>query len=226
MSTATSYDTYPVTTENRAHYEAFYNPPAMVDGEYRYEVLVLGTRGAGKTTFLAAFYKQLSTPNVDRNNFWVELRDDRQRKFLVNTYHQLTNPNADWPPGSANVNEYEFRFCHPMDGRALPLFRFRYLDYPGGYLTDDVDGADSFDIAQITQKAHSILVLIDGQKVLQNIEELPIRGSSLDKDLDILIPMLNRCVHLPVHFVVTKWDVLETRRYTLARVRDELRRKQ
>jgi hypothetical protein len=198
-----------------------YNPPKMVDGELQFNVFAMGTRGAGKTAFLAALYHQLSVQDIDGNNFFVELQSNASKRFLVRTYGQLTDPEADWPPGSAVVSEYEFRCCYFMAGETLPLFRFRYLDFPGGFLTDDMDGADSFNVEAATQEAHSILVLIDGQKILQSIEGLPIKGPSLNGDLSILIPLLVRCAHRPVHFVVTKWDILKDC-CSLAQVRDEL----
>jgi hypothetical protein len=198
-----------------------YNPPKLVDGELQFNVFAMGTRGAGKTAFLAALYHQLSVQDIDGNNFFVELQSSASKRFLVKTYEALTAPEVDWPPGSAVVSEYEFRCCYFMAGETLPLFRFRYVDFPGGFLTDEMDGADSFNIGAATQEAHSILVLIDGQKILQSIEGLPVKGPSLNGDLSILVPLLVRCAHRPVHFIITKWDILKSC-CTLAQVRGEL----
>src|SRR5262245_34137427 len=201
--------------------DASYNPPRIVDGELVFDVFALGTRGAGKTVFLSALYYQLAVQDNKTNNFFVELQSETQKKHLINTYDALADPDTVWPPGSAVINEYEFRCFYFSGGDSIPLFRFKYLDYPGGFLTEDMDGAESFDVQKATQKAHSILVLIDGQKILQSLSGLTGRGRSLNADLNTLIPFLQKCAHRPIHFVITKWDILQDK-YSFKQVKDEL----
>jgi hypothetical protein len=197
-----------------------FNPPKLVNGQLVFEVFVLGTRGAGKTVFLAALYNQLSFPDRT-NNFFMEPGSEAQRRYLLKTYADIANPDADWPPGNVVVNDFEFGCCYASHNGTIPLFRFKYLDFPGGYVNEEMDGPNSFDVKEAARRAHSILVLLDGQRVLQALEDLPTRGPSLTNDLHALVPVLARCVNRPVHFLVTKWDVLDGK-YTLGAIRQEL----
>ncbi len=217
----------PQSNLNGGGIATFYHPPTLINGEMVFDVFALGTRGAGKTLFLSALYHQLSVLDRNSNNFFIELCSEqpnkaaKQRTFLVRTYDQATNPEASWPPGNATINEYDFACRYHAAGKTTPLFRFRYLDYPGGYLTGDVDGPEDLDIPKQTQKAHSILVLIDGQKVLAALEGLPMVGPSLHAEINITIPFLQSCADRPIQFIVTKWDILDGH-HSLKEVRDEL----
>lgn len=197
-----------------------FNPPKIVDGQLVFEVFVLGTRGAGKTVFLAALYNQLSVQKPT-NSFFVEAGSNAQRIYLLNLYADIAKPDAEWPPGSVAVNNFEFGCHYTSLTGTVPLFRFKYLDFPGGYVNEKLDGANSLDVTQAALRAHSILVLLDGQRVLQALEDLPIRGPTLDDDLHALVPVLARCVGRPVHFLITKWDILDGA-YSLGAIRQEL----
>jgi len=194
----------------------------MIGGqELFFEVCVLGTRGAGKTAFLSALHNQLSVLDSKGDNFYVELDSAADANLLRKIYGQISNPDVDWPPGTATMKEFEFRCLHTDgNGKTVPLFRFLYRDYPGGILEDDCDQR-SDDIREATRSAHALIVLIDGQKVLQSLEGQTPKGASLDDDLNTLIPHLNRCANRPVQFLLTKWDILHEH-YSLQAVRDEL----
>src|SRR5262245_23558083 len=83
--------------------EKFSFPPIpFVDGEPVFRMFVLGTRGAGKTVFLASLYNQLKTQDDSRNNYSVVVTSGEHRGFLIDTYDQIINTNADWPIGTAD----------------------------------------------------------------------------------------------------------------------------
>ena len=194
--------------------------PTKNDRELSFEVFVLGTRGSGKTVFLSALHNQLSVLDVQGDNFYVELGSPRQALQLKKIYKQLANPGDDWPAGTVGKSEYEFHCFHTAGGDPVPLFRFLYRDYPGGLIDDEADGSTTF-IRDATRTAHAILVLIDGQKVLQSLEGQEPRGPSLNDDLNALIPLLQRGANRPVQFLMTKWDILHPQ-HTLGEVRDLL----
>ncbi len=193
----------------------------MIGGqELFFQVCVLGTRGSGKTVFLSALHNQLSVLDSRGDNFFVELDSPADANLLRKIYGQISNPDVDWPPGTARTKEFEFRCLHTTGAKTVPLFRFLYRDYPGGLLEDDCDQGGDY-IREATKSAHALLVLIDGQKVLQSLEGQTPKGASLDDDLNTLIPLLNRGANRPVQFLLTKWDILHED-HSLQAVKDEL----
>src|SRR5262249_11227850 len=78
----------------------------FVDGEPVFRMFVLGTRGAGKTVFLASLYNQLKTQDDGRNNYSVVVESGEHRGFLIDTYDQIVNTNADWPIGTADITDF------------------------------------------------------------------------------------------------------------------------
>ena len=94
--------------------------------------------------------------------------------------------------------------------------------YPGSALGGRTDLGDA-DIAAIregTEKAHAIIALIDGQKVLQSIEGRDVRDT-LMSDLNILVSRLMHGAEKPVTFLLTKYDILDGV-HSLLRIRQEL----
>ena len=79
------------------------------------------------------------------------------------------------------------------------------------------------EIEEQVYEASSILVLLDGEKLhyFMQWEDPPVLNP-ITYDLKILIPLVMIAgADVPVHFVVTKWDVLEAD-YSLLQVRERL----
>lgn len=62
--------------------------------------------------------------------------------------------------------------------------------------------------------AQSILALIDGEKVLDNLEGLQRREISLDTELSLLVSNLQGAANRPIQFIITKSDLLEHRSFS------------
>jgi GTPase SAR1 family protein len=182
-----------------------------INGEPVYRIFVLGTRQSGKTVFLSALFGHLRVQN-QINQFAVEPTLPADKKLLQQYYDRISNPEMPWPAGSVSSKEFEFKCVRRVEGAAkdIPLFRIKYHDYPGAYLTDtEAYRDDQLDIEQETQRAHSILVLIDGYKIFERLEGYPPAGETLESDLHAIIPLLERSARKPIHFLVTKWDILK-----------------
>jgi hypothetical protein len=124
-----------------------------------YRVFVLGAPGSGKTVFLASLYAHLVVQN-EQNKFALETVWTKQKEFLLKTFEQIKNPAKSWPPGTRTDQEFKFNCVHHSKNGLFSLFQMIFLDYPGGFIYNKVDAG--FDIERETQKADSILVLIDG----------------------------------------------------------------
>lgn len=193
-----------------------------VNGEPVYRIFVLGTRQSGKTVFLSALFGHLRAQNPV-NQFAVEPTLDADAKLLQRYYDRIVNPEMPWPEGTATSKEFEFQCLRRREGKPdIPLFRIKYHDYPGAYLTEaETYRDDQLDIEQETQRAHSILVLIDGYKIFEKLEGYSPAGETLESDLHAIIPLLERSARKPIHFLVTKWDILKGL-HTFASVRNAL----
>lgn len=189
-----------------------------------FKTLVLGTSGAGKTVFLASMYKKLCVQNRELG-FFISAPAE-QRKYLLEQFRILSASNQGWPRATMVRDLKKFNFtCSVRSKRGnLRLFTFSYLDYAGGLLTDPSESRNP----QITQfyandakHADALLILLDGYKIFHQLEGKLLSGMhSLWHDLDHLAVIIQNSVHhnKPVHFVLTKWDLLSSK-YGLADVR-------
>jgi len=199
-------------------------PLPEMGGAPLFQVFVLGTRGAGKTVFLASLYKLLSTLDISGNNFRLICRDMKSLKQLNETYRRMANLKQGWPPGSFSIQEYIFDCVHSRMGQDIDLFKFRYFDFPGGFVSDTQTPEElQFVVTQI-KAAHSVLILLDGKKIKDAIEGASTSPDepSLYEDLDMLMDIIQDCVGKPMHFAITKADLLSPKRHPLSLIRDTL----
>jgi hypothetical protein len=95
-----------------------------------------------------------------------------------------------------------------------------YLDFPGGCLTGETE--DSRFPARFEQ-TDAFLVLLDGVKILRALMGAPDSIPELSADLSVMLNPLQNFIRKPVHFVVTKWDIIE-RQHSLGDVAELLGR--
>lgn len=197
-----------------------------------YNIITLGASGAGKTVFLASLFKQLSLPTDE--GIFLELNDLKQQQELNGIYSQVANKES-WPIGTSRaVTKWCFT-CHvkTQNLEAYPVCQFTYIDYGGGILTDsnEEEGLSdfTFDFRQEIPHADAVIILIDGSQLYKFIQadfDLDDVGVSkwLFNDLPNTIQLASRVKKSPVHFVITKWDLLEID-YDLSKVRECLENK-
>jgi hypothetical protein len=95
-------------------------------------------------------------------------------------------------------NESRKEFC---------LMSLLYLDFPGGILSGDLSDAKFFDRMK---EADAYLVLLDGVQIFLALKGDASAKDRLSDDLGLILNPLSDGVKKPLHFVVTKWDVLES----------------
>lgn len=187
-----------------------------------FDIFVLGTRSSGKSLLLASLYRQLSSMD-GVTNFFARCDDPNQHKELCNNYDQLLDTEADWPAGTFRVDSYDMCCFHRLRGKSLPVFSIRFHDYPGGYVSNQVERRDF--IEERAASCNSVMALIDGRKLLDRLEDREDNPAhSLHKDLDSLVRVLQQCVGKPIHFVLTKADLLAPAKYPLKDIIAELKR--
>lgn len=195
-------------------------PPEPVSAAF--DVFVLGTRSSGKSVLLASLYRQLSSMD-GITNFFARCDDPEQHRELCDNYDQLLDTEADWPAGTYRVDSYDMGCFHRLRGKSLPVFSIRFHDYPGGYVSDQVERREF--IEERAEQCNSVMALIDGRKLLDRLEDREANPAhSLHKDLDSLVRVLQQCIGKPIHFVLTKADLLDPAKYPLKTIVAEFKR--
>ncbi|SHN53148.1 hypothetical protein SAMN05660350_00465 [Geodermatophilus obscurus] len=184
------------------------------------DVHALGPSGSGKTVFMASLYSRL---RIRRSDLAFYLKTDHDTSLDLNAvFNRIANPDESWPEASQDVQEWRFSVAVPSSGADFEPLRVSYLDYPGGVLTNPQAAADGRirSLLDRLRSAHGLLVLLDGMAVNDLMAGRPTGQRYLDFDLtsSLEIAQQSRC---PIHFLVTKWDLLE-KAYSLGSIRDRL----
>jgi hypothetical protein len=193
-------------------------PVNRPDGIPCFRVFVLGTKGSGKTVFLAALYKKLCVQDKRRNSFFLKCEKAEQCGQLLEKLDQMEH-DEKWPPPSYTVDNFQFLCCHELRGEDLKLFRFEYADYPGGYITRP---QPDFSVHEEASKSHSILVLLDGQKIFDLLDGKDRGLPSIYSELDKVVSVLVECIGRPVHFLITKSDIFDFSVHPLEEISEAL----
>lgn len=188
----------------------------------KYRIIVLGASGAGKTVYLASLFKHLSVFSSEIG-FTLET-NGAQRRRLINLYSEIADPELDWPPGTkrSEISTWDF-VCNVKSnhGDAFSVLEFSYLDYAGELLTHD-GFEESNEIEEQAEKADALLVLLDGYRILKLMENQSGAYAFLDNELSHILAMIEGIPLVPVQFVITKWDLLDSLNYSLDEIKHEL----
>ncbi len=194
-----------------------------------FRIITLGPSGAGKTVFLGSLFKQLSTQGEE--GFFLEVADYQKTKKLNEIYTEIVT-GEQWPSGTRNFVEWTFACCvKNLEVNKYKICDFTYIDYAGGLLTDidedeDEDEDIFLDFQTEVPEADAILAIIDGLKLYKFMGDRELNNKDvliwLNRDLPSIMQLVHSCKkNTPVHFIISKWDLLESR-YSLLDVRERL----
>jgi len=173
------------------------------------KILPLGMSGSGKSVYLAALYDKLAIKKPDT---CFSMQTSVQIGMeLAQTYNGVKNPTKPWPPGTmgAGYNEYAFDcIVRGTGGEQFCLMKLLYLDFPGGLLKGDSQDERFF---KRFEESNAFLVLLDGVQILRALKGEAAAKDELYDDLEMILKPLQAGLGKPLHFVVTKWDVLESK---------------
>jgi len=174
----------------------------------KFTIVMLGGRGAGKTTLLASMFNKLSL--VGEFDFFLKSDDPESEKELVKKYQEYAY-NRKWLGGSVGVSEWNFTcYAQTKEGRDYPACQFTYLDFAGGKLTEmAVDGEDNSYFYKKLEEADTILGILDGKKLHYLMKGESGGETLVSEDLPLMLPRMQQQGQNPVHFVISKWDVLK-----------------
>ncbi len=184
-----------------------------------YNVIILGARGSGKTVFLASMYKLLSTQG--ELGFFLEVDSAKKRRRLNNIYTDVARVDKEWPKGTDpnEVSEWNFT-CNVQSNLSIyPACHFTYLDYFGGRLTDD-ELEEDVEFESKLNGADAFLGLLDGHRLSSLMRGETLGNIWMLQELPNILEYMQR-TNKPIHFVISKWDILEGK-YTLDQIQEKL----
>jgi hypothetical protein len=197
-----------------------------------FHVVALGPSGAGKTVFLAALHDVLGKQPMGEG---ISAKAaPGQAALLRRVYREVVDPDADWPkstnPG-LDMREFTFDFAvswtqsrlmGPPRVRTYPALTISYVDYAGEWIQDADQTAPVLlePFRDRIQDAHALLGIIDGLKLLQYMSGDPSGNAFMADQFRPIVEFMTG-TDKPIHFIITKWDLLEGR-YTLDDVRTRL----
>ncbi|MFC6066234.1 TRAFAC clade GTPase domain-containing protein [Streptomyces ochraceiscleroticus] len=199
----------------------------LSDDPFTVRVLVLGPSGSGKTVYLSSLFKRLQVQSSAA--VFLEC-SHAQRIELMDIYRQVRD-REEWPASTRvhNGREYTFDCKTRRSTKNHSVLRIKYLDYAGELLTEATeDDAASRAQEELTERlvaADTILCLLDGQYVRELLVGTEAGLDHFHHEMSMIFGLL-QSAEKPVHFVITKWDLLAghapTEGASLAAVRDAL----
>jgi hypothetical protein len=190
-----------------------------------FSIFVLGMRGAGKTVLLSSMYRRLMTYSEQRGYF-LRCTDDKQGAELIENFSEIECTESGWPPATMSQGEYCFECLYVPKFRDVPnaVCSFSFVDFPGGYVTGEVSSA-AFSVRERAEASDAVLVLLDGKKIKDHIDGMPDAGRSILDDVLLMTPAIQACVasRKPIHFLITKADLLPLPAYELRRIQKQNR---
>lgn len=186
---------------------------------YSYRIIMLGPSGSGKTMYLGSLFQELSIQG--EYGFFIEI-DDEKRKRLNRIYTKIVT-GKKWPPGTARaeVSEWLFTCCINRNRIKYSACKFVYLDYAGGRITDD-EMEDGSDFNQKVGSADILFGLLDGAKICALMRNEEQANEWVYEDLKNIIDTMMKNAGKPIHFVISKWDLVQSSGYSLKQIREKL----
>ncbi|MCL2934749.1 MAG: hypothetical protein MGG11_21630 [Trichodesmium sp. MAG_R03] len=185
-----------------------------------YSVIMLGPRGSGKTVFLASMHKKLSTQG--KLDFFLKVDGEEKRKYLNKINKELVF-GEKWPSATQMSELSEWEFTCRVQAKDLLIYnacKFVYLDYAGDRVNTEM-GEEDEEFNEQIRRADIMLILLDGQKLCSLMRREKFGLEWLTDDLPNLLNVAQNIQNKPLHFVISKWDIIEPH-YNLQEIRNVL----
>jgi hypothetical protein len=186
---------------------------------YSYRIMMLGPRASGKTVYLGSLFHKLSTQGEWK--FSLET-DSEKRKILNQIYTETANAETRWPPptDAAEISEWDFTCRVKINSTRYSACQFVYVDYAGGRITDV--GGDDSEFEKQLDRSDILLGLLDGAKICALMKGDGKGLRWLINELKNIIDIMMIADEKPIHFVISKWDVVQSNGYSLKEVKEKL----
>ncbi|MCC0178620.1 hypothetical protein I4641_16730 [Waterburya agarophytonicola K14] len=177
------------------------------------KITMLGTTGAGKTSYLLGMYAIMQT---GVQGFTLSAKDMDLDLELTERWEKLISVTGEdrWPtPNAAAMERYSFDFSYGF----RPLMGFEWLDYRGLALSDRSTEQDVIDLVQYISESQCLFLCISGEYLIESITPNTVREIKSDRMNQFIqqyISMNKQPTNLdpfPVAIVITKYDLCHHR---------------
>jgi hypothetical protein len=172
------------------------------------KVLMLGRRESGKTVLIASLWRELAFGGESGVLVTTDPEDDRIR--LGELCKQIEDPENELPPSTLPGEAKKWTFIvKAMDksSREKEAFRFSCVDYAGEYVDKKAGGEIVLPaFSDALESADVIMGVLDGQKIAHRMAGKPEHDFSTKlRELSLILMDYRK---KPLHFIITKWDLL------------------
>jgi GTPase SAR1 family protein len=177
------------------------------------KITMLGTTGAGKTSYLLGMYAVMQT---GVQGFTLAANDMDLDLELAQRWEKLISLKGEdrWPtPNAAAMENYSFDFSYGF----RPLMSFQWLDYRGLALSDRSTEQDVADLVQYLQESACLFLCISGEHLVNEITPSTVREIKSDRQNQFIQQYIsankqpNSQNPFPVALVITKYDLCHHR---------------
>ena len=177
------------------------------------KITMLGTTGAGKTSYLLGMYAVMQT---GVQGFTLAAKDMDLDLELTQRWEKLISLQGEdrWPtPNAAAMEHYGFDFSYGF----RPLMGFQWLDYRGLALSDRSTEQDVSDLVQYLKESECLFLCISGEHLVKEISPTTVREIKSDRMNQFIQQYVsvnkqpNPQKPFPVAIVITKYDLCHHR---------------
>ncbi len=177
------------------------------------KITMLGTTGAGKTSYLLGMYAVMQT---GVQGFTLAANDMDLDLELAQRWEKLISLKGEdrWPtPNAAAMENYGFDFSYGF----RPLMSFQWLDYRGLALSDRSTEQDVADLVQYLKESACLFLCISGEHLVNEITPSTVREIKSDRQNQFIQQYISVNKQpdsqnpFPVALVITKYDLCHHR---------------
>jgi GTPase SAR1 family protein len=177
------------------------------------KIAMLGTTGAGKTSYLLGMYAVMQT---GIKGFTLSAKDMDMDLDLTEKWEKLINVQGEdrWPPpNAAAMDNYSFDFSYAF----RPIMGFEWLDYRGLALSDRSTEQDVQELISYLTDCACLFLCVSGEHLGGQITPTTVREIKSDRMNQFIQQIISKHKQptldhpFPVAIVITKYDLCHHR---------------
>ena len=178
------------------------------------KVTMLGTTGAGKTSYLLGMYAAMQS---GIRGFTLSAKNIDLDLELTERWEQLISiQGADrWPPPNAGVIEHcQFDFNYGF----RPIMSFEWIDYRGLALSDRSNEQDVQELSEYLSQSQCVFLTISGEYLQDKVTPTTVREIKSDRMNQFLQQYISYRYQptnsnpFPIAILITKYDLCHHRK--------------
>lgn len=177
------------------------------------KIAMLGTTGAGKTSYLLGMYAVMQT---GVKGFTLSAKDMDVDLDLTERWEKLISVRGEerWPaPNAAAMEHYSFDFSYGFRS----IMGFEWLDYRGLAFSDRSTEQDVQDLNNYLADCGCLFLCVSGESLGDQITPVTVRAIKSDRMNQLMQQIISKCKQptidypFPVAIVITKYDLCHHR---------------